>query len=210
LRIGVGELHREVSGELKMGASDNLCNYLLPILFDEVFRSFPKIKIKLFSGSSADIQNEMLADRLELGLFYTKVLRSRDFEVNPLRFVEFVVVSKKELKIKDLMATPYIGSRRADYRGSSPALEMLQSLGVSPNTILETNNQETQKKMALIGCGFTVVPLHMVEQELAERSLFRVQTTQRLGSTVSIIKRRGKTTTRPAEVFEKILLSRFL
>ena len=208
LQVGLSEIHEEISGKVSLGASDNICNYILPTVLDELTKGFPKLQVNLFSGTSSEIQNEILGAKSELGLFYTKPTGVREFETRPLRFVEFVIVSKKELKLKELSRMAYVGSRRNDYRGSYPALEMLKSLGVKPSLRFETNNQETQKKLALMGSGYTIVPLHMVEREIAESTLHRVITNKKVGSTVFLVKRRAKVLSRPAQVLEKIIISR--
>ena len=208
LQVGLTEIHEEISGNVALGASDNLCNYILPTILDELTRGFPKLQVNLFSGTSSEIQSEILDGKSELGLFYTKPTGVREFEVRALRFVEFVIVSKKELKLKELSRTPYVGSRRTDYRGSYPALEMLKTLGIKPSVRFETNNQETQKKLALMGSGYTIIPLHMVDSEIAESSLHRVITSKKVGATIFLVKRRAKLLSRPAQVLEKIIVSR--
>ncbi len=210
MQIGLSELHQEVSGDVLLGASDNLCNYVLPSIIDDATKNFSKINIKLFSGTSSEIQNELRSSKLELGLFYTKPEKAKDFEVKALRFVEFVIVAKKELKLRELARQPYVGSRISDYRGSYPALEMLRSLGIKAAVRVETNNQETQKKLALIGNGYTIVPQHMVEKELAEKTLFRVSTNKKIGSTVYLVKRRAKALSKATQAIEKLLTSRLL
>ena len=205
LKIGLSQIQKEVTGDLAIGASDNLCNYVLPKVFDELIRRFPKVRTKLLSGTSSEIQTELLSGKIEFGFFYTKVLRDREFEVKPIRFIEFAIVASREMKIKDLQLAPYIGSRKTDYKGSYPALEMLESVGAVPKTIFETNNQETQKKMAILGSGYTVVPIHMVESEIASGALYRVATNKKIGSMVSLVKKRNKSQSRPGEVFEQIL-----
>ena len=207
LAIGLTEMHQEITGDLSVGASDNLCNYLLPPLFDELVKRYPKIKVKLFSGTSADIQKELEEGRIELGCFYTKVSGGRDFLVRPLRFIEFVLVANSPLKLRELNGAPFIGSRTADYKNSYPAMQMLNSIGISPKTIFETNNQETQKRMVLRGSGFSLLPIHMVEQELSSKTLYRITSPKQLGAEISLLQRRGKNLSKPAQVFEKMMLA---
>ena len=208
LEIGLNEMHEEVTGEVSIGASDNLCNYLLPPILDEVKKSFPKLRVQLFSGTSSEIQKEISARKSELGLFYTKPTSKNEFEVRALRFVEFAIVAKRELKTKELQHISFIGSRQMDYRGSYPALEMLKSIVPHPSVGFETNNQETQKKLALIGSGYTVIPLHMVEQELIQQSLFRIAISKKIGSVLYLVKGRKKPLTKSATLLEKVLISR--
>jgi DNA-binding transcriptional LysR family regulator len=197
LKTQLTEQKDVVSGELLLGASDNLCNYVLPPILSAFQKEYPKVTVNLYSGSAPEIQDEILDGGAELGLFYTKVKKGREFVSEPLRFVEFALV--RAGRGADL--GPYIGSRASDYSRSYPALEMLHSIGIRPRVAFETNNQETQKKLALLGAGFTLVPLHMVEAELKSGALRRIRTETPLGSWVSVIRRRNRPLSRIARLF---------
>jgi DNA-binding transcriptional LysR family regulator len=78
---------------------------------------------------------------------------------------------------------------------------MLQSLGVDPTVVVETNNQETQKRLALAGLGYTVVPKFIVEKELERGEAVSANLTKRIGATLLLLTRKGRTLSRPAELF---------
>jgi DNA-binding transcriptional LysR family regulator len=204
LQTNLTEQKDVVAGDLLLGASDNLCNYVLPPLLSDFQQKFPQVTVKLFSGSAPQIQSEILDGGAELGLFYTKVKEGREFSAEPLSFVEFALV--RASRGADL--GPYIGSRANDYSRAYPALEMLHSIGIRPRVAFETNNQETQKKLALLGAGFTLVPVHMVEVELKTGALRRIRTEKPLGSWVSLIWRRNRPLSKVARLFSDELRSK--
>ncbi len=203
LRRAVIADREECVGHLKVGASDNVCNYLMSTLLTPFLTRHPKLSVAVFSGTSDAIAKEILEGDDELGVFYTQPRDAR-LIARPLCFVEFVAVAggRRQLTRRDLQRLPYVGSRTADYVKRYPAMRMLRSLGVDPTVIVETNNQETQKRLALAGLGYTVVPKFMVEKEVTHGEAVLAKLGKRIGSPIFLITRKGRTLSRPAEVFE--------
>jgi DNA-binding transcriptional LysR family regulator len=207
LREDLATSRHEVAGDLALGASDNLCNYVLPALLSEFWQRHPKVRVKLFNGTSEAIQHELRAGRAELGLFFAPTpARDRQLRSEPLAFVEFALVcSAKNVRLRGGRFDParlrefyFIGSRREDYAQPFPALKMLRSIGVEPNLFFETNSQETQKRMALREYGFTLLPHYMVKAELAKGTLRRIRTPEKLGTEVHLVQRQARALSRPA------------
>lgn len=195
----------ECAGDLSVGASDNICNYVLPNVLEPFLKKHQKVRLKLFSGTSDSIKTELLAGHSEIGFFYTKV-REPGFTTESLAFASFAIVYNPsafpKLALEELQNTPYVGSRMSDYSKPYPTLEMLHSLGITPKSIIETNNQETQKRLALKGYGYTVVPEFMVQSEISKGTLRAIKTSRKIGSSVYLVKRKNRTLTKPAQEFE--------
>lgn len=199
---------KECAGELRIGASDNLCNYVLPKVFSNFHQAYPKVIINLLSGAAQQITNDILADNLELGLFYTPGSDKRVFEITRLWEVEFVVVCGAENKTmrehgfspKGLQNMGYVGSRQSDYAKPYPALAMLRASGIDPKIIFETNSQETQKKMAIANFGYTVIPKHMVESGASAGNLKIIKINKKLSAHVFLVKRRNRTLTKQGQL----------
>ena len=210
----VSELHKDsVSGNVAFGASDNLCNHALPTLLKKFLEQYPQVKIKLNSGTAQPIKSEIAAGKSDFGFFYTPV-EEKGFETKSVGFVEFAIVVGGDLKrieqkpsvVQTLQGLSYIGSRMDDYAKPYPALQMLHSIGIKPKVLLETNNQESQKKLALQGIGYAVLPLLMVKEELKAHSLVRVHSSKKIGTELLFAKKKNRELPRPAEVLSQFLL----
>jgi DNA-binding transcriptional LysR family regulator len=207
----------ECAGDLGLGASDNLCNYVLPGLFIEFWKKHPRVRFELFNGGSEAIKRELTARRAELGVFHTPV-REAEFETERLAAVEFAIVcspkndlllgSGRRFNPRLLERAYYIGCRKSDYLKPYPTLTMLRSLGVKPRVFFETNSQETQKRMALEEYGYTVLPRFMVRAELASGRLVEIRAPRPISSTLILARPRGRTLSRPALVFQEFLRER--
>lgn len=206
IQRSISNRKEECEGELSIGASDNLCNHLLPEVLGRYCALYPRIQVSLYCGVSSEIAERVQDFRIELGLFYT-------FFKNPLltfekiKDVEFcVLVSKdspfrKVKRIAELREASYIGSRTADYRSPYPTLKMLRGAGLNPQNIIQTNSQETQKKLCLAGVGYTVNPIHTVRHELKSGELVQVPTSTPFMSPLYLVRRKHRFPSKAAELW---------
>lgn len=61
-------LHNEYMGELKLGASTTLAQYVLPPLLASFIAKFPQINLSLLNGNSREIEAALQEHRIDLGL----------------------------------------------------------------------------------------------------------------------------------------------
>ena len=73
-------LKGEAAGELALGASTTIAQYVLPALLAEFSRSFPAIQLQVFSGNTEHIAEGVASGRFGLGLIEGPPLR-RDLKV---------------------------------------------------------------------------------------------------------------------------------
>ena len=77
---------------------------------------------------------------------------------------------------------------------------MLRSLSIAPAEVIEVNNQEVQKRLAIQGYGYTLLPHFMVREEIAKGRLARVRMRSSLVSPLYLAVKRNRTLSRPAEL----------
>lgn len=192
-------------GDLLIGASDNICNYILPDILQKFSEKYPQVKIKLFSGTSTDIQDEILKGSSELGLFYTTVKDMNVFESEVLTYISFIIVCSPKSNTFDLNKLKNITSRIQDYNKEYPALYMLKSIDITPNIIIETNNQEVQKQMAINNFGYTLIPKHMATQDIKRNLLKEIPTKKELGCNMYLVTKKNRLLSKPAFLFQELL-----
>ena len=61
-------LHNEYIGELKLGASTTIAQYVLPPLLANFIAKFPKVSLSLLNGNSRGIEAALQEHRIDLGL----------------------------------------------------------------------------------------------------------------------------------------------
>ena len=61
-------LHGDYIGELKLGASTTIAQYVLPPLLGNFIRKFPQVNLSLLNGNSREIETALQEHRIDLGL----------------------------------------------------------------------------------------------------------------------------------------------
>lgn len=61
-------LHNEYTGELRLGASTTIAQYVLPPLLARFIEKFPQVSLSLLNGNSREIEVALQEHRIDLGL----------------------------------------------------------------------------------------------------------------------------------------------
>lgn len=61
-------LHNEYTGELRLGASTTIAQYVLPPLLAKFIEKFPQVSLSLLNGNSREVETALQEHRIDLGL----------------------------------------------------------------------------------------------------------------------------------------------
>lgn len=95
-------LHNEYRGELRLGASSTIAQYVLPPLLASFIAKFPQIGLSLLSGNSREVEMALQEHRIDLGLV-EGVFRLPNLKYTPFLEDELVAVvhSRNRLSLPD-------------------------------------------------------------------------------------------------------------
>ena len=104
-----------VSGELRLGASTTIAQYVLPPVLSTFIRKFPDIHISLLNGNSRDIEQALRDGKITLGLVEGN-MRQNTLHYHPFMKDELVVVThtkssfacQDELTLDELTRLPLV------------------------------------------------------------------------------------------------------
>ena len=68
LEFEMGLLRNECSGELRLGVSTTIAQYVLPPLLARFIEKFPHIKVSMFNGNSREVELALQEHRIDLAL----------------------------------------------------------------------------------------------------------------------------------------------
>ncbi len=91
-------LNNEYSGELRLGASTTISQYVLPHFLGNFIRKFPEVALSVMNGNSRLIETALLENRIDLGLV-EGVLRLPNLKYTTFLKDEIVVVSNTQSKL---------------------------------------------------------------------------------------------------------------
>lgn len=169
-------------GELKIGCSAFTGNYILPEPLRIFRRNFPHINISVSSGGTEELTRSL--ERGDIELFVT----GKDFNlaVKPcfagktIKTDELIFVTTKEnhlanktVTAKALEENPFIVFSNKNPMNSY-LRDFLLRHQLSPSDIIEVDNLEIGKKLALQGLGILLTGRIAVKEELEEGNLCRI------------------------------------
>ncbi|WP_299992978.1 LysR family transcriptional regulator [uncultured Bacteroides sp.] len=98
-------LNNEYTGELRLGASTTIAQYVLPPLLARFIKKFPQVNLSLMNGNSREVETALQEHRIDLGLV-EGVHRSPNLKYTPFLEDELVAVvhAKSKLSVSDELA----------------------------------------------------------------------------------------------------------
>ena len=98
-------LHNEYIGELKLGASTTIAQYVLPPLLADFIAKFPQINLSLINGNSRGVEAALQEHRIDLGLV-EGIFRLPNLKYTPFLQDELVAVvhTHSKLAVSDEIA----------------------------------------------------------------------------------------------------------
>ena len=186
------EMEREIaniSGNNKefinVGANYTAGNYFLPssiITFKELHDN---VHIRLDIGHSNDIINSIKDRSLDLGVIEGDSFLDKDLDVYTVKSNELVLIapafnrwfSSRIVSLEELMQTPFI-AREEESSIRHFVDSYLKTKGVSFedfNIVTEISNFEAIKEAVLRNKGISLVPLPVVQREIQEGHLVRME-----------------------------------
>ena len=135
-------LHNECSGELRLGASTTISQYVLPPFLARFIEKFPHVSLSLLNGNSRDVENALLEHRIDVGMV-EGIIRLPNLKYSTFQKDELVAVvhtrSKlaklDEISVYDLYNIPLVLRERG-----SGTLDVLETALLSNNIRLSDLN----------------------------------------------------------------------
>lgn len=174
LEIDMNALESRHSGQLRIGASTTVAQYVLPPVMAAFHQRFPDVSIRLQSGNTEDIENNLSAKEIDLGIIEGQ---SRKSAISYTAFLkdEIVLVartgsplSKQAITINELTTIPLLirehGSGTLDV--IAHALKQKNLSLASLLVEMELNSTESIKLYLLHSDCMAFLSIHAILKEL--------------------------------------------
>ncbi len=174
----------EPAGILRLGISESLCYGVFPQILSEYKHNFPKIEIQLkfidhlsfpllLKNGGLDMVYTLnpYIESNELTMLYKKP-ETLGFYVSP----KYPLAQKESVKEINLENVPLLlTSHDCNFRAM--LVEALLKLHITPNIVLETSSKEILKQFAMNQLGVAFMPDMVVEKEMKNNSLIKLNWT---------------------------------
>lgn len=170
--LEVADIAQLNKGTISIGSGMTACMYLLPPIIEKFQTRFPKLEIRVVTGTSETLISQIRDGSVDLGVL-TLPVHGPDLEVVPFVTEELVVVTsprhhrfarRRNVSAEELKDCPMIlfnagtATRRLidDY---------FERLGLQPKIVMESESVATIKPLVRIDLGVSLLPLRAVSGE---------------------------------------------
>jgi len=165
-----------LEGELRLGASNTIGNYLVGDLLGAFTAEHPKVAIRLAVENTDTIVERVLDHTLDLGCVEGAVAHM-DIDVRPWREDELVICTRPDHALaqrKRLRADDFASARwilREDGSGTRAMTERILASLPPGQTVLELGQSEAIKQAVIAGLGIACLPAVAVVDAVRARRL---------------------------------------
>jgi LysR family transcriptional regulator, transcriptional activator of the cysJI operon len=177
LDFEMNRLRNKYTGELRLGASTTISQYVLPPLLAHFIERYPQISLSLFNGNSREIENALQNHRIDLGLVegiyrlpnlkYSLFLKD---ELVPVVRTNGKLAKKDEITIQELQSIPLVLRERGS--GTLDVLEAsLQQFNLklsSMNVLMYLGSTESIKLFLESTECMGIVSIRAISREIGD------------------------------------------
>ena len=215
LKEALGQLKKETTGELVIGASTIPGVYLMPRIMTEFQKKFPAISFQILIADSGGIIDSISTHELPLGIVGAK-LGNDQIDYTPFVEDELIVVSaplkteKSSMTLKELVALPMVF--REEGSGTRREVEkFLESEGISFDHMKIAGifgSTDAVKQAVKAGLGVSILSKFSVADELEHKLLEEIKLTDiHMKRNFYIVTHKKRTLTRLYDLFLKHILA---
>jgi len=205
----------KVSGELSLGVSTTIAQYVLPRLLGAFLEEHPGVQFSLHSGNTSAIVQLLLHDKISIGLIEGPA-RDRGIRSEPFMQDELVLITSPAFQADHMTRRQLLASillMREHGSGSRHVVEMaLENAGFKLKAfkrVMELDSTEAIKSAVEAGLGIGFVSRWAISKEL---ELARLKVSDVAGLTMarhfSLVLRTGPEPQGPAGAFRRFALDR--
>jgi DNA-binding transcriptional LysR family regulator len=211
----LGAEQGKVSGQLELGSSTTIAQYVLPRLLGAFLDEHPRVQFSLHSGNTGEIVQQLLDDKLSVGLIEGPA-RDHGIRAEPFMQDELVLITSPAFESDRISHDQLVASNllmREHGSGSRRVVEIaLEKAGFrrkSFKKVMDLDSTETIKSAVEAGLGIGFVSRWSISKEL-ELGALKVAEVAGLRVTrhFSLISRTGPELQGPAGAFRTFALGR--
>lgn len=165
--------HEMIQGELKIGATFTIGEYILPAIMRELKQQYPTLSLQITIGNTEKIVQAIKLLQVDIGLI-EGATNEKEIIIEPFMRDELVIVSSKEhpiaahnsLTIEALQNETWVmrenGSGTGDY-----LRHLLHTNGLQIASSLTISSTQGIKEAVIQNLGLSLLSIHTIKRELA-------------------------------------------
>jgi len=172
-------------GTLRLGVSETVVHTWLPSFLEKFNTIYPRLTLELDVDISTELRTFLLQGQIDLAFMVGPVgvpaLQERPLSCFPVDFIASPTLDlpKEKIEIADLKRHPFLTFARGTLPYAEVA-DLLKRSSGGPPRIFASASMATLIRMALDGIGIAVIPPAIVQDDIANGRLVRLQSSHRL------------------------------
>lgn len=176
-REDILEHHNSIQGELIIGASFTIGEYILPSYLSELQRNFPKLELKVVIGNTEEIVEYVRLFQVDIGLIEGQT-NDKELSIHSFMQDELVIISpnSNHLKLKGNITMADLQNRtwvtREEGSGTREYLKhFIRTNGLKVKSFLTISSNQGIKESVIQGMGISLLSYSVIERELKHGDL---------------------------------------
>ncbi len=200
----------QLVGELLVGGSTTIANYLLPSLLGRFARKYPLTRVQLTVGNTRQVADMLAAGQLDIA-FVEGPCHSRELVAMPWQDDELLVLVAADhpwaetgrVTVDELASAAWI--MRETGSGTREIFEdAMEQAGIQYRIALEFGHTEAIKNGVAAGLGASCLSRIAVDRELASGRLVEIKSPLMLARSLTLLSRRGSQRTAMLDAFLEV------
>ncbi|MDE3105177.1 MAG: LysR family transcriptional regulator [Acidobacteriota bacterium] len=213
LMMMVAEQHISPRGEIAISAQESTSLYVLPDIFAEFKRRYPKVALKIIRAERARTLEALLSREIDFGVVSLPVRDGR-FRVHTVHKDEVVLAVPKghalrqmaTVTVRDIVKYSLLLPKQGRQRELLSNIFRMHDL--HPKTVMEVESTELMKRFIIAGLGIGFLPGANIAQELKSGVLEVVPLESiRISRDLGLVHLKEKSLTRAAQAFMEIAIN---
>lgn len=169
--------HNSIKGELKIGASFTIGEYILPSLLFDLQKEYPELELKAVIGNTEEIVQSVRLYKVDIGLIEGQT-NEKELSVHAFMQDELFIVAssdhplaaKQDVTISDLQnqtwVTREVGSGTREYLN-----HVIRSNGLKVKSFLTISDNQGIKETLMTGIGLSLLSGSVIERDVQHGNL---------------------------------------
>ena len=171
------EQHNIIKGELKIGASFTIGEYILPSLLIDLQKDYPDLELQVIIGNTEEIVQSVRLFQVDIGLIEGQT-NEKELSVHPFLQDELFIISsndhklanKNDVTMTDLQNQSWItrelGSGTGEYLN-----HVIRSNGLKVKSLLTISSNQGIKETVINGMGLSLLSRSVIERDVQHKNL---------------------------------------
>jgi len=170
--LEVSDIAQWNKGVIRIGSGMTACMYLLPPVIEKFQARYPKLEVRVVTGTSETLIPQICNSALDVGIL-TLPVKSSDLEVVPFTTEELVIVTSPRHRVlakkRNVAAEELKGYPMILFNPGTATRQLIDEyfarIGLEPRIVMVSENVATIKPLVRINLGISLLPLPAVTIE---------------------------------------------